>query len=225
MGNLVFRFLMFFVYFLLRLEWAVLVQTLGSRFTSTLTYSLQMYLRTYVCRAFPPCFRMFLTGTSGFLIYFEVFFAFASANLHDDGVLVLAHVADPEVSRFIHNWAHTEEFYVAKDWFDMSDLDLQSPTNPSELVFSFRNHPFSFLPYFFLLCFPNSIVHLCLQTRKFFITVLVRNGSFLNVRTSDFEDMGYNLKRDGWLNSFTDLKNQSMRDDGVPWRGAREKLP
>jgi hypothetical protein len=76
-----------------------------------------------------------------------------------------------------------------------------------------------------LLCFPNSIVHLCLQTCKFFIKVLVRNESFLNVRTSDFEDMGYNLKRDGWLNSFTDLKNQSMRDDGVPWRGAREKLP
>jgi hypothetical protein len=38
-------------------------------------------------------------------------------------------------------------------------------------------------------------------------------------------DQGYNLKRDGWLNSFTDLKNQSVRDDGVPWRGAREKRP
>ena len=37
--------------------------------------------------------------------------------------------------------------------------------------------------------------------------------------------MGHNLKRDGWLNSFTDLKNQSVRDDGVPWRGAREKRP
>jgi hypothetical protein len=37
--------------------------------------------------------------------------------------------------------------------------------------------------------------------------------------------MGYNLKRNGWFNSFMDLKNQSMRDDGVPWRGAREKRP
>ena len=37
--------------------------------------------------------------------------------------------------------------------------------------------------------------------------------------------MGYNLKRDGWLNSFVDAKNQSMREDGVPWRGAREKRP
>ena len=37
--------------------------------------------------------------------------------------------------------------------------------------------------------------------------------------------MGYNLKRDGWLNNFVDAKNQSMREDGVPWRGAREKRP
>ena len=53
----------------------------------------------------------------------------------------------------------------------------------------------------------------------------MRNESILNVRTSDFEDMGYNLKRDGWLNNFTDGKNQSMREDGMPWRGAREKCP
>ena len=39
--------------------------------------------------------------------YFEVLFAFANANLHDNGVLVFAHAADPEVSRLIHNWAHT----------------------------------------------------------------------------------------------------------------------
>jgi hypothetical protein len=63
------------------------------------------------------------------------------------------------------------------------------------------------------------------QTRKFFIKVLVRNRSVSNVRTSDFMDLGYNLKRDGWLNSFTDLKNQSVRVDGVAWRGAREKRP
>jgi hypothetical protein len=53
----------------------------------------------------------------------------------------------------------------------------------------------------------------------------VRNVSVLNVRTSDYENMGYNLKQDDWLNSFTDVKNQSMRDDRVPWRGAREKRP
>ena len=35
--------------------------------------------------------------------------------------------------------------------------------------------------------------------------------------------MGYNLKRDGYLNNFVDANNQSMREDGVPWRGAREK--
>jgi hypothetical protein len=47
--------------------------------------------------------------------YFEVMFAFASANLHNDGVLVFAHAADPEVSSFLHNWAYTEEFYVAEN--------------------------------------------------------------------------------------------------------------
>ena len=67
--------------------------------------------------------------------YFEVLFAFASANIHDNGVLIFAHAAHPEVSRSIHNWAHMEEFYIAKDWFRMNDLDLQSPINPSELVF------------------------------------------------------------------------------------------
>jgi hypothetical protein len=132
-------------------------------------------------------------------------FAFASANLHDDGALVFAHFADPEVSRSIHNWAHTKEFYVAGDWFGMNYLDIQSPTQPFELVIYFRIHPFSFLPYLFYLCFHNFFVHFYLQTRKFFIKVVVRNESFLNVRTSDFEDMGYNLKRHGWLNNFTNL--------------------
>ena len=53
----------------------------------------------------------------------------------------------------------------------------------------------------------------------------MRNEYVLTVRTSNFEDMGYNLKRDGWFNSFADSKNQSMREDGMPWRGAREKRP
>jgi len=62
-----------------------------------------------------------------------------------------------------------------------------------------------------------------LQTRKFFIKVLVRKDSVLKVRSMEFEKMDYNLKRDGWLNSFIDEENQLMREDGVPWRGAREK--
>ena len=153
--------------------------------------------------------------------YFKVLFAFASANLHDIGVLVFAHSADPEVSRSIHNWAHTEDFYVAEDWFGMNDLDLQSSTNPSELVIPCLLHPFPILPYFFLLCFPNSVVHFLVQTRKFFIKVLVCNQSVLVVRSSELQ--GYNLKRNGWLNSFVDANNESMRDDGMPWRGAVRK--
>ena len=90
--------------------------------------------------------------------YFEVFLAFASANLHDNGVLVLEHAIDPEVSRSIHDWAHTEEFFIAEDWFGMNDLDLQSPTNPSELVNHFHPHLFSFLTAFFHFYFLNSTV-------------------------------------------------------------------
>ena len=85
-----------------------------------------------------------------FSTYFEVLFAFANANLHNDGVLVFAHAADPDVSRSIHNWAHAEDFYVAEDWFGMNDLDLQSPTNPSELIIHFLPHSFVFLSFFFL---------------------------------------------------------------------------
>ena len=95
-----------------------------------------------------------------FSTYFEVLFAFANANLHDDGVLVLAHAVDPEFSRSIHNWTHIEKFYVAEDWFGMNDLDLQSPTNPSELENHFLLHLFSFLSYFFHLCIPNSTVQI-----------------------------------------------------------------
>ena len=85
--------------------------------------------------------------------YFEVLFAFANVNLHDDGVFVFAHAVDLEVSRSFHNWAYTEEFYVAEDWFGMNDLDLQSPTNLSELVILFRIHPFS-IDLFFFYFFP-----------------------------------------------------------------------
>ena len=55
--------------------------------------------------------------------------------------------------------------------------------------------------------------------------MFVRNEYVLSVRTLEVQDMGYNLKRDGWLNNFVDAKNQSMREGGVPWRGAREKGP
>ena len=92
--------------------------------------------------------------------YFEVMFAFANANLHDDGVLIFVHTSDPEVSRSIHNWAYTKEFYVAEDWFGMIDLDLQSPSNPFKLVNPYQLHLFSFLTSFFHFCIPNSIVHI-----------------------------------------------------------------
>lgn len=53
----------------------------------------------------------------------------------------------------------------------------------------------------------------------------MRNEFVLNVRTSDLENMCYNLKNDGWFNNFTNVKNQLMREDGVPWKGVRKKRP
>ena len=88
--------------------------------------------------------------------YFEVLFAFANANLHDNGVLIFSHAADLDVSRSIHNWAHTEDFYIAEDWFGMNDLDLQSPTNPSNLVSPFWPHHFVFFFFPFHICIANS---------------------------------------------------------------------
>ena len=55
--------------------------------------------------------------------------------------------------------------------------------------------------------------------------MLVRNESILNVWTSDFDDIGYDLKKDGWLNNFADAKKQSMREDRVPWSGAHKNHP
>ena len=60
------------------------------------------------------------------------------------------------------------------------------------------------------------------QTRKFFIKVLVCNAYVLNVCTPEVQDLDYNLKRDGWLNYFVDAKNHLMKEDGIPWRSARE---
>jgi hypothetical protein len=62
--------------------------------------------------------------------YYECFFAFAKSNLYDHGVLV--HCAS--ANGIIFYWAHTYDFYVAKDWFGMIDLDLQSPVVPSGVV-------------------------------------------------------------------------------------------
>ena len=56
--------------------------------------------------------------------YFEDFFALTNSNLYDDGVIVFAHSADPAVFRLIYDWTHTEDFYVAEDWFGMNDLNL-----------------------------------------------------------------------------------------------------
>lgn len=154
--------------------------------------------------------------------YYECLFAFAKSNLYDHGVIVLVHCASASVSRLIFDWAHTYDFYVAEDWFGMSDLDLQNPVVPSGVV---SNSPSS-NPHLFCFSFHEfSLIksYSFFQTRKFSIKVLVRVNSVLKVRPEATQEYGYHLQRDGWLNTFTDDKSQAMRSDGVPWRGAREK--
>ena len=99
--------------------------------------------------------------------YFDILFAFASANLHDIGVLVFAHSADPEDSTSIHNWAHTKKFYVAEDWFGMNDLDLLLPTNLSELVIPYLLHPLHLVLCFFHLYSLDSTVHFLFRLASF----------------------------------------------------------
>ena len=43
------------------------------------------------------------------------------------------------------------------------------------------------------------------------------------MRPEAAQEYGYHLQRDGWLNTFINEKSQTMRSDGIPWRGAREK--
>jgi hypothetical protein len=136
-------------------------------------------------------------------ICFEVLSAFTNANLHDDGIIVFVHTADPNVSMSIHNWMHTEDFNVAKGWFGIKNLDLQLPTNHFEVV-----NPLSpSSPLFFLRLLHDYISKLShahfVQTCKFLIKVFIPNESVLNVCTLDFKKMDYILIIDGWFNSFT----------------------
>ena len=78
--------------------------------------------------------------------YYECLYAFAKSNLYDHGVFVFAHCENASVSRLIFDWAHTYDFYVAKDWFGMADLDLQSLVVPSGVV---SNSPSSYRHLYF----------------------------------------------------------------------------
>ena len=71
--------------------------------------------------------------------YFGAFFAFLKKNLHDDSVIVLIHAMDPKVHAEIHDWVHTESWYMGEECFSTNDLDLQSPTNPTGVVCYFSS--------------------------------------------------------------------------------------
>jgi hypothetical protein len=60
----------------------------------------------------------------------------------------------------------------------MSDLDLQSPSNPSELVLLLGLHPFSFIVFLFCSCFPNSSFHNLCRLANFSSRYLCGTGPF-----------------------------------------------
>ena len=72
--------------------------------------------------------------------YYECLFAFVKSNLYDHDVFVLAQCASASVSRIVFDWAHTYDFYVAEDWFGMTDLDLQLLVVPSGVVCNFISY-------------------------------------------------------------------------------------
>jgi hypothetical protein len=117
------------------------------------------------------------------------------------------------VSRIVFDWAFTYNFYVAKDWFGMIDLDLQSHVVPSGVV---SNSPFASVLLFISLLPSLMKSYSLFQIRKFSIKIIVCLNSVLRVREEAMHEYGYNVKRDGWLNAFIDEKSQAMRSDGVP---------
>lgn len=110
--------------------------------------------------------------------YLENLFTFADANLHEDGVLLLMHPDDPELSKDIYGWAFTFDYFLAKDWLGLNELHLTWPTDPEEL------------------------------TRKFYIKVFTRMGSRFSIRESKkWVDIGFSIKKDAMLSNFTDDTN------------------
>ena len=105
---------------------------------------------------------------------------------------------------------------------EVRNIDLQSPTDPSELVSPSNPLALLFLLHFLYLCIPNSYVHIwcrvasCLSRSSCGIILLW----IYVLRT---------LKRwvtisKWWLTEqLTEEKNQTMRKDSMPWRGACEK--
>ena len=98
-------------------------------------YALYRYTREVMCgKDLGLIFRCSCVEQTIFHILWSLF-AFAKANLHDNNVIVFGYFADRDVSRAIHHWVRTKDFYVAEDWFGMNDLDFKSPMNSSEFFF------------------------------------------------------------------------------------------
>ena len=91
-----------------RLWEAITVATPRPRHILELTCSLQMSQRTCPRQLFP--------------------------SLHDNGVILLEHPDNLVLTKDIHRWAFTFDYYLFKDWWGLNELHLTSPTHPIELV-------------------------------------------------------------------------------------------
>ena len=177
-----------------------------------------LFADIFRCPTSPP---MFLIGTSSMILTLSVFL-----HLQKLTSMIMMSLCLPimwvQVFLGLFSIGHTYDFYVAEDWFGMTDLDLQSHVIPSGVVNN------SSCPSSILFCFSFHLFRVLwnrfdFQTSKFNIKVLVRVNSVLKVWPEANQEYNYHLQRDGWWNVFTDEKSQTMRSDGIPWRGAREK--
>jgi hypothetical protein len=119
-----FILLIFFGFLLLRLEQGILIQTPSLQFLRALIHSLQMCLRTYVCRASRPLSRKFLSGTSG-LPFFSRFGLPSQEPTSMTTESLSLHT--PLILRSLDQFTigHTlRRSTLLKNWFVLNDLDF-----------------------------------------------------------------------------------------------------
>ena len=66
--------------------------------------------------------------------YFEVFFTFAAAHLHDDAILLAIHPNDAATNHAFQNWSFTFDFELVQDWWGLNGLHLVSPADQQKTV-------------------------------------------------------------------------------------------
>ena len=82
--------------------------------------------------------------------YFELLFAFAQSNLHDNVVIIFIHSSEPKVLLNLHEWAFIFGFEEICDWWGINNLLLASSSALDEFKVSIQS---SSLLYNFARCY------------------------------------------------------------------------